>query len=428
MSVFTHARIQRAVVLTGVAAVALVGCGDQVSQTPTQRVNDATSNVFDAESLTVSVGLDFDDASRTAISTKLLEEQSAREPGASELTPAAIERLLDARIVSTVSTTDGSTISEVDLTGAEMTSGVAAANLSMSTSFVVDGMALVEVRQVRGIVYVRADLEALERTMETPTLAADLRESLTGSPPAITQATDALVAGSWVSLDIAEVEQELEELGAGDTPEGTTPIPDASAVTGAVQQFLDDVTAVVTREIVVTEKGDDAFTVTAPLDRILGGVTPSLKVLVTELASQTGTPVEELDEGFDDDLAEAVQDLAGRTATVDVTLDGDRLSTVRLDLAQFMDDADRKDMQDEGVTSVPVVLELDDEGGVEAPKDAVALDLTAIMAEGFGLGSGVSGDVGGVEPFDPLEGVTAEDLGMTLEEFEAFKLEMGSDA
>ncbi len=421
MSVFTHARVQRAVVLTGVAAVALVGCGDQVSQTPAQRVNNATSNVFDAESLTVSVGLEFDDASRTAISTKLLEEQGAQEPGAPELSPAAIERLLDARIVSTVSTTDGSMLSEVDLTGAGMTAGVPPTNLSTSTSLVIEGKALVEMRQVEGIVYVRADLESLEQTLETPTLVDDLQESMTGAPPAITQATDALVAGGWVSLDTAELAQQLEELGAEDPSEGTAPTPDASAVTGAVQQFLDDATAVVTREIVVTEKGDDALTVKAPLDRILGGVTPSLKVLVTELASQTGMPVEEVDEGFDEDLAEAAQDLAGRTATVDVTLDGDRLSTVRMDLAQFMDDADRKDMQDDGVTSVPVVLELDDEGGVEAPKDAVALDLTAIMAEGFGVGSGT-------ESVDPLEGMTAEDLGMTPEEFEAFKQEMGSDA
>ena len=68
--------------------------------------------VLDTESLTLSVGLDLDDASRAALLD--LATEQAGQPGGGQLSPAAAERLLDARIVTVMATTDGSDLSEVD--------------------------------------------------------------------------------------------------------------------------------------------------------------------------------------------------------------------------------------------------------------------------------------------------------------------------
>lgn len=424
MSVLTRSRsrAERAVVLSSVAAVVLVGCGDQVAQTPTQRVQDATSSLFDSESLTISVGLDLDDATRDALVTKLEQEQAG--DGADEITPAAVDRLLGARIVTTMTTTDGTELSEIDPAGLDLSTGAAPPNVSSSVAFVVDGESLVEVRQVEGILYVRTDVEGLEQTLEAEGMADGLRSVATqGAPPALVEAVDALATGGWVSIDTAALLEQLEELGA--TTPGESPSPDTGAVTDALQGFLADAQAVIAREIVITETGEDAFTVTAPLDRIVASLAPSLESVVRELAAQTGTPLTGLDGAEDDSLAEAQEALAGRTATLDVTVEGDRLRTVRMDLAQFLDEADRKDMTDDGVPGLPVLVELGEDGEVQAPDGATELDLTEVVAQLMAVTTGTGEDAGaGVDPFD---GLSAEDLGMTEEEFADFQAEMGLD-
>lgn len=448
MHATTRVRARRAVVASSVAALALVGCGEAVNMTPTQRVQNATSSVFDTESLTVSVGLDLDDESRAAIA-KLLEADQAEseEMGvASDISPAAVERLLDSRIVTTVATTDGSKLSDIDIAAMDLTSGAGPENLSSSMSFVVEGDALFELRQVSGLLYARIDAAGFEKALEESGLVDELRSFTADAPPAL---ADALAAGDWVSLDTTELTAQLQELVGEMAPTPTDgPSPDASAVADALQKLVSDAQAVITREIEITETGDDAYTVTAPLDRILRGVSPSLKSFVTEIAAQAGTSLgdmggdmgADLEAEFDAGMAEVIKDLEGRKATLDVTLDGDRLSTVRMDVAQFLEEGDRKEMTDSGVTGLPVLVELTTEGDVQAPEGAVELDLAQIMEEAFAAFMGVAapgfedleglegleGDLGTeLEGFDPFEGMTADDFGMTEEEFEAFKTEMG---
>lgn len=422
MPVITRARARRAVVLTSVAAVALAGCGDQASQSPGQRVKSATSSVLDTEQLTVSIGLELDDASRDAVVEQVAEDQSESGPRGQQMSPAAVERLLAARIVTTWATTDGTKLSEADLSGADVTSAQPA-NVSSSVSLVIDGASLVELRQVSGVLYARADVAGLETALETPGLADGLESATAGAPAALADAAGALASGGWVSVDTTELATQLEGL-AGEMGQSPTPSasPDADAVAGAVRTFLDDAEAVLTREVEVTENGEDAYTVTAPLDRILSGFAPSLKTVVTELAAQGGVPLAGFDAKFDAGVADAQGELAGREAIVEVALDGERLSTVRMDLAQFLEEQDRAEMTADGVTGLPVVVELSQDGEVEVPQDAVALDVAQVLEQVLGglRAAGAEGDLG---PADPFAGVTAEDLGMTQEEFEAFKAE-----
>lgn len=378
-------RAQRVLVLVPVAALALVACGE--SATPAQRVQNATSTVFDAEQVTVSVGLDLDEASRDAVLRLVAENQADAEQ---QISPAAVERLLGARVVTTMATTDGTMLSELDLTGVDVSAGAQPTNVSTSVSFVVEEEPLVELRQVTGILYARADVAGLETAMETPGLADGIASFTEGAPPALAEAAEALASGGWVSLDTAALTAQLEELSEV-APAPSEATPDASAAAGAVQKFLDDARAVITREVEVTEKGDDAYTVSAPLDRILTGLTPSLKAVVTDLAAQSGAPLESIDAELDSGLADAQEALAGREATVEVTLDGDRLSTVRMDVAQFLDADARADMTADGVIALPVVIELDEDGEVPAPEGAVELDVAQIMEQMLGGMAGVEG-------------------------------------
>jgi len=387
MPVITGFRARRAAAFTSVAALALVGCGEQVAQSPGQQVQDAASGVFDAPQLTVSVGLDLDDVSRAAVQEMLAQEQ-ASDPATPQLGPAAVERLLQARIVTTMATTDGTDLSEADISGADLTSGAAATNVSSSVSLVVDGDPLVELRQVAGVLYARADAAGLETALETPGLVDGLGSLTAGAPPELTDAASALASGGWVSLDATELAAQLEQMGGQPAP---APSDDASAVAGAVQRFLDDAGAVLTREVEVTENGPDAYEVTAPLDRILSGLTPALKTVVTELAASTGAPTEGLAE-LDGGLAEAQEELAGRSVSVDVTTDDDRLSTITMDLAQLLDEQDRAEMTSSGVTGLPLVVELSQEGEVEAPQDAVELDLAGIMSQAMAGMAAAGGD------------------------------------
>ncbi len=174
MHVFTRADARRALVVSAVAALSLAACGEAVQQTPAQRVQSATSSVFDTESLTVSFGLDLDAESRAAVAGLAVEElgEVAAEGGPT-MTAATVERLLGTRIVSTMATTDGSKLSEIDLSALDATQG-APKNVSQSVSFMVEGDALIEMRQVAGVLYVRVDTAGLETALEQPGLVDDI--------------------------------------------------------------------------------------------------------------------------------------------------------------------------------------------------------------------------------------------------------------
>lgn len=415
MFVTTRVRAKRAVVLASVAALTLVGCGEQVAaQAPTQRVPEATSSVLDTESLTVSVGLDLADADRTALTAAVEKEAAENET----FDPAMVGALLDARIVSTMATTDGSLLS--DATVAEPAAGGIPANISTSVAFVLDDEALVEVRQVAGSVYARADLAGLEENLQTSGLVEGVRGVTEQAPPQLAEAADALVTGGWVSMDVAAMTEQVKELSGAPAP--TPAETDTQALTDALNTFLADAGAVLKREIEITEKGDDEFTVTAPLDRILQDLSPSLETVITDVAKATGTPMEGFDKEFDAGMTDAQKGLAGRTATLDVTLDGERLRTVRMDVAQFLAEADRAEMKAQGVNAIPVLVELSEDGSVQAPDGAVGIDLASLLSGA--AGAGAAPGEGGADPF---AGVTAEELGMTEDEFEAFKAEMGTD-
>jgi hypothetical protein len=407
------------------AGVVLAGCAQEVAQqaaalSPAARVDTAVSTVLDTERLTVAVGLDLDDADRDALTALAAD---------SGLSPAAAERVLGLRVVSTL-VADQGVLSDVQWSQ----DPTAVPPVSASVALEVEGPALAEVRTVDGAVYARADVAAIETAFEQEGLADEMTLGLEGAPPQLAEAATALTAGEWVSIDAAALTEQLSELSAALTPQ-PTPSPDTTRAAAAVDDFLSEAAAVLRREVVVEELAADRYEVTAPLDKVLTSLTPSITTLVGELVTGGAVPSGAVDEDVDAALAqitadvqeelESLQDeLAGRTASVEVGLDGDRLGSVRLDLVQLVDEETREEIVQDGVSALPVLITFAAEGEVEAPQGATALDVAGLLDDALGAGpAGLLG--GGVPGTDPFAGVSAADLGMTEEEFEAFRAELG---
>ncbi|GAB4065429.1 hypothetical protein GCM10028777_14840 [Angustibacter speluncae] len=383
MTVARPVRLTAALALGGVV---LAGCGEAVQQAgrpaglaPAARVDAAVSSLLDTDRLTVTAGLDLDEANTAAISALAADD---------EVSPAVVQRVLGARVVATTVASEGLLS---DLTWSSAPGTVPA--VSTSVALQVEGASIAEVRQVGTVVYARADLPAAEAAFEVEDLAGDLTTGAEGAPAEVAGALDALVAGEWVSLDTADLVEQLAAMGA---PAPQPADEDTDRAAAAIEGFLSEAAAVLRKEVVVSETGNDAYEVTAPLDKVLTSLTPSITSLVGELVTLSGalpegsgTPEDELAQEATSGVQEALEgfqdDLAGRTATVQVGLDGDRLASARLDVFQLVDEDTRTDMAGDGVTSLPVLLEFAHEGEVVAPDGATALDLEALLGGAGGL-------------------------------------------
>jgi len=430
-------RPTRAVATVALAGLLLAGCAGTAQQAaeqsglaPAARVDAAVSSVLDTERLTVAVGLDLDDATRSALVALATED--------GELSAAAAERLLDTRLVTTVVADDG-LLSELPLSFDPATVPAVSTSVALET----DGENLVEVRQVGTDLYARVDLPGLEAALGQEGLVDELTAGtagMEGAPDELVTAVDTLTAGGWVGLDSADLVAQLTELGL--PAAGATPSTDTSRATAAVESFLSDAATVLRKEVVVSQTGDDSYDVTTPLDKVLTSLTPSLTTLVGELVSAGGVPgtgaepggpeadalLQEMTTDVQGSLEDLQDELAGRTATVQVGLDGDRLASVRFDLVQLVGQTTREDMVADGVSSLPVLATFSTAGEVTAPEGATAVDVAGLVEGWFGLAAPPAGSVPeeALEPgADPLAGMTADDLGMTEEEFAAFREEMG---
>lgn len=448
----TVARPVRLTVAVALSGVVLAGCAEtaqQVAQqsglTPAARVDAATSSLLDTERLTVTASLDLDDANTAAIVALATED--------GEVSADVVERVLGTRLVATTVADEGQLS---DLTWSLAPGAVPA--VSTSVVLEVEGEALAEVRQVGTVVYARADLDAIEAAYEVDGAFDVVEDGLGDVPAEVAEPLEAMTSGEWVSLDTADLAEQLEALGM---PAPEPADEGAERTSAAVEGFLSEAAAVLRKEVVVTETGSDAYEVTAPLDRIVTSLTPSITSLVGELVTtgalpeEAGVPadelVQEVTSGVQETLEGLQDDLAGRTATMQVGLDGERLASARLDVLQLVDEDTRAEMAAEDVTSLPVLLTFAHEGEVAAPDGATAVDLETLVG---GFGSGLHGvpmgevldeglATGGgfaVDEVDPSQlgqpleatadelaamGLSAEALGMGPEEFDAFLAESG---
>lgn len=449
------ARPTAAAVSVALAGLLLAGCAETAQQaarevglTPAARVDAAVSSVLDTDRLTVTASLDLDDADRAAITALAADD---------ELSATVVDRALGARVVATTVTTEG-LLSDV---GPSLDAGALPESLSTSVALEVEGATLGEVRQVGSTVYARVDLAAVETAFEQDGLADELTTGLDEAPAEVAVAVDALAGGGWVSVDTADLAAELEQLGltaaAGEQ--------DTDRAAAAVEGFLAEAAEVLRREVVVTETATDAYDVTAPLDKVLTSLTPSVTALVGELVVSTGSLdglggedpdalVAEITAGVQEGLEGLQDELAGRSATVQVGLEDDQLASARLDLVQLLDESTREEVSADGVTALPVLLTFAREGEVVAPEGATAVDLAGLF-DGLAGGGPLSGvpmsdlleqGAGGVvtdgsvvpedQPVDggPVEmtaaeleemGLTAESLGLPPEAFAAYLEEIG---
>lgn len=443
----TVARPVRLTAAVALGAVVLAGCAEaaqQVAQrsglTPAVRVDAAVSSLFETDRLTVTAGLDLDEANTAALTALATEDEISAE---------VVERVLGTRLVATTVADDG-LLSERTWSFAPGAAPAAATSVALE----VEGEALAEVRQVGTVVYARADLAALEAAFEVDGAFDAPADSLGDAPAEIATPLETMTSGEWVSLDTADLATQLESLGMP-APEAAT----TERASAAVEGFLSEAAAVLRDEIEVTETGADAYEVTAPLDRVLTSLTPSITSLVGELVtSAAALPegsgvtsdelVQEATAGVQETLADVQDDLAGRTATVRVGLDGERLASARFDVVELVDEDVRAEMAADGVTSLPVLLTFAQEGEVAAPERATAVDLQTLVgglggtAGTYGLPFGGVVDEGGFtveerapgslgEPYEATAeelaemGLGADALGMDPEELDAFLAQSG---
>ena len=443
-------RTVRAVTGVVVTACALAGCAEAGRAAPAAQVDAAFSSLLDTGRLTVAAGLDLDPASRAR-----LAEVVAADGGPSA---AATERLLSARVVTTL-VADHGDLADVALPFAASD----LAPVSSSVAVQVEGRTLVEVREVDGTTFVRADLPALEDTLGTPGLAATVASGVVSGwsaledkptrvtvdlvPPArAVRAADVLAAGGWVEVGTDDL---VQAYGTPAQDEGWT---DADGARGAVEGFVSDAAAVLRREVVVEATGDGSFEVTAPLDRVLADLTPSVVSLVEGLLA-AGAPIDRevpgaWARGAAEDAADDVLDdvrtgtrsltdeLAGRVATAQVGLDAGRLATLRLDVLDVADEQTRSDLAAQGVTALPLLLTFSTQGEVVVPTSPTPVDGDGLLAGAVlgvpwllgvqqevldgPLGSADVGTLRDVEPWTPEEleaaGLGAEQLGIDDED------------
>lgn len=449
MTVARPVRLTAAVALTGVVLAGCAEAAQQVAQqsglTPAARVDAATGSLLDTERLTVTASLDLDEANTAAVTALATRD--------GEVSAEVVERVLGTRLVATTVADEGQLS---DLSWSLAPGAVPA--VSTSVALEVEGEALAEVRQVGTVVYARADLAAIEDAYEAEGAFDALADGLGDAPPEVAEPLEAMTSGEWVSLDTADLAEQLESLGM---PAPEPADEDAERASAAVEGFLSEAAAVLRKEVVVTETGTDSYEVTAPLDRVVTSLTPSITSLVGELVTSGALPedagvtadelVQEVTSGVQDSLEGLQDDLAGRTATVQVGLDGERLASARFDVVQVVDEDTRAEMAADDVTSLPVLLTFAHEGEVTAPQGATAVDLETLVG---GFGTGLQGvpmgemldeglTTGGgfaVEDVDPSQlgqpleataeelaemGLSAEALGMGPEEFDAFLAQSG---
>lgn len=445
----TVARPVRLTAAVALGAVVLAGCAEaaqQVAQrsglTPAARVDAAVSSLFETDRLTVTAGLDLDEANTAALTALATEDEISAE---------VVERVLGTRLVASTVADDG-LLSDRTWSFAPGAAPAAATSVALE----VEGEVLAEVRQVGTVVYARADLAALEAAYEVDGAFDAPAASLGDAPAEIATPLETMTSGEWVSLDTADLAAQLESLGMP-APEAAT--EDTERASAAIEGFLSEAAAVLRDEIEVTETGADAYEVTAPLDRVLTSLTPSITSLVGELVrTATALPdgsgvtsdelVQEATAGVQETLADVQDDLAGRTATVRVGLDGERLASARFDVVELVGEDVRTEMAADGVTSLPVLLTFAHEGEVAAPERATAVDLQTLVgglggtAGTYGLPFGGVVDEGGFtveerapgslgEPYEATAeelaemGLGADALGMDPEELDAFLAQSG---
>lgn len=225
----------------------------------------------------------------------------------------------------------------------------------------VAGNPLVEVRSVANTLYARADVPALLQIAGKSASALTPLESRI--PPSLTWAHAAL-SGDWISLDLSTLRSLL---GGG-----------ASPSTAQSTQLLNQLRAVLDRDVTFTNKGNTALG-----DHIV--LSGSIRQIGTDIYNLFAAQLSKLPLGSSSLGSLNPSRLPNRTVSLDAYVQNGVLSELSLDLSQF---APQRVPQ-----HIPLVIDFSTTGSaISAPAGAVPVDLSGLGSLFSGLGgSGATG-------------------------------------
>ncbi|MDP9830999.1 hypothetical protein [Kineosporia succinea] len=330
------------IALTGcglAAAVVLSGCGAQGSAgtsgaagSPKEQVSQAFGNLASSSGVGLEFTLDGTLPDLQKINAALPKDE--RESDA-DLKETAV--VLDGSITANVSAPQGKTLAD----------GIG----SSSASVKYQDASLLDVASVGSMAYLRTDTQKIAEmydfdVAELKTLFADWDASISGPG-------NALLDGTWVSLDLKKTEGVLREEKLLEDLSGMA-LPDSSKS----YDLLQSLQASFDRDAQVAQNGD-GYRVTVPAKKVAQAVADDLIALTGD---ETG-----------DEFREEIAGMKERDVVFDVTLDGDKLSGVNVDVAQFLDNppADAR-------LALDVKIDAEAET-VQAPTDATEIDVKAVI-------------------------------------------------
>ncbi|WP_030552393.1 hypothetical protein [Streptomyces exfoliatus] len=302
-----------------------------------KKLDQAFEKLGKEKSISFELDLDVD-----AATLKQLDAESEPEPG-DELPDEAAELMSGAKISVTVESKKPIDESEEkDFVGMAM---------KLSNP---DGD-LVEYRVVGDHTYIRSDVEALGKAMDTPMPPADELPPEAGGLKKVLE-------GEWVKFNTKEMEKIGEEMGQ---EPGSEPAPEPSLDAKTQKKLLDALREVIAREVDFKtaggEDGTEHITATAPF-----------RTLITELIGEIRPLTADLPPGMVLPSDEDLKDAPDTKVTADFTLRNGELTEVYVDLAKLAESAK--------VKKLGLVLKMSAGTKPTAPAGATELNLDEIMS------------------------------------------------
>jgi hypothetical protein len=299
-----------------------------------KKLDQAFEELGKEKTLSFEIDLDTD-----AASLKALDASSDPEPG-EEIPDEVAELLSEAKVTVTVQSKKPLEKSgEKDLVGTAM---------KVSTP---DGD-LFEYRMIGDYTYIRADVDAMGKTVPMPLPDPD------DLPPEAGALKDVL-QGKWVKYNTEEMDKAAAE---GEGAEGGAATPSLDAKTQ--KKLTTALRKVIAREVKFKTTGGEDGT-----EHVIA--TAPFRTLLTELLGEIRPVVKDLPPGMELPTAKDLKDAPNAKVTADFTLKNGELAQVHIDLAKLAENAKVKKL---GLT-----LRMREGTLPSAPAGATTLDLPDLM-------------------------------------------------
>ncbi|MBB5938118.1 hypothetical protein [Streptomyces zagrosensis] len=352
--------IRKSLVAVGCTVVLAAGstaCGTEENLSAGQRLSRATDNLGEGDSISVQMSFGATPEQLLALS------EGSDDP----MPPEAAEFVSKMKVTfSAQSKKSLESSDEKDLTGSQ---------LKVSGP---DGD-LIEYRLVDKTAYYRLDLEQFAKLSGE---AMPPLDEIKSELPKGFKAAEAILAGKWVKIDMADLESLQRDMGAQADEDGPSGDPTLSAETSKklLLSIQNAFAGQVTTKEAGRKDGADHVLATAPVRPLVTAIVNGLRPIARELP------------GGAKDLptAKDLQELPNDKVTVDFALKHGQLSGATVDVAQF-DKKLQKKLAAHGDGKLPVELAFGEPDSVDAPSDATKIDLKDLMT---GIGSLMPGGLG----------------------------------